>query len=204
MTENDKGDRGALTEPEQWLKLYGDELFRFALVQLHDAGLAEDMVQETLLAALQARDRYSGKAAVKTWLTGILKHKIVDHIRKEVRESAREDIELLSDRRTEEGIDELFDARGHWIVRPQDWGDPESCLEQARFWDALEMCMERLKVLQARIFALKEFSGLSNEEICKELEITATNCWVLLYRARMGLRRCLEAGWHGDSREVAD
>ncbi|HKK07100.1 MAG TPA: sigma-70 family RNA polymerase sigma factor [Gammaproteobacteria bacterium] len=204
MTENAKDDQGALSEPEQWLKLYGDELFRFALVQLHDAGLAEDMVQETLLAALQARDRYSGEAAVKTWLIGILKHKIVDHIRKEVRESAREDIERLSDRRTEEGIDELFDARGHWIVRPQDWGDPESCLEQGRFWDALEICLQRLKVLQARIFALKEFSGLSNEEICKELEITATNCWVLLYRARVGLRQCLEAGWHGDSREVAD
>jgi len=187
-------------DPEQWLARYGDELFRYAMLQLRDTNLAEDMVQETLLAALQARERYSGRSSVKTWLIGILKHKVVDHVRKEVRESAREDIAGLSDQRAEADIDELFDARGHWIVPPQDWGDPERCLEQGRFWEALQACLDRLKVLQARIFTLKEISGLSNEEICKELEVTATNCWVLLYRARMGLRRCLEAGWRGDER----
>lgn len=190
--------------PEEWLARYGDELYRYALVQVRDAGLAEDMVQETLLAALQSRDQYSGRSSVKTWLTGILKHKIIDHIRKQVRESAREDIEGLSDSQTEAGIRNLFDARGHWIVPPQDWGSPEKCLQQGRFWEALSACLEGLKALQARIFALKEISGLSNEEICKELEITATNCWVLLYRARMALRQCLEAGWLGESREVVD
>ena len=192
----------ALTEPEQWLARYGDELYRYAVMRLRDTALAEDMVQETLLAALQSHDSYAGQSSARTWLIGILKHKIIDHIRKQVRECPVEDIGGLSDAFAEEGIADLFDARGEWVTRPQDWGDPEKCLEQGRFWDALLACIERLNALQAQIFTLKELSGISNEEICKDLQITATNCWVLLYRARMGLRRCLEADWYKGNREV--
>lgn len=191
-----------LEGPERWLELYGDELYRYALLQLHDTAQAEDMVQETLLAAFQARDKYAGSAAVKTWLTGILKHKIIDHIRKQLRESPRDDVdERLDEAVNGDAVDALFDARGHWVVMPRDWGDPEKCLEQARFWEVMRRCLAGLNALQSAVFNLKEISGLNNEEICKELAITTTNCWVLLYRARMGLRQCLETSGFDGSRE---
>jgi RNA polymerase sigma-70 factor (ECF subfamily) len=179
-------------DPARWLQDYGDTLFRYALQRLHNTAQAEDVVQETLLAALQARASYTGRSSEKTWLIGILKHKIIDLIRKQVRESAVDDIHSLSDAVAESGVDELFDARGHWIHPPQDWGNPDKALHTRQFMEILERCLERLKPAQAQIFSLKELAGQSIDEICKELGITATNCSVLLYRARMGLRRCLE------------
>ena len=182
-------------DPARWLQEYGDALFRFAVRQLHDVAHAEDMVQETLLAAFQARASYSGHASEKTWLTGILKHKIIDFIRKQVRESTVDDINALSDRTADSGEDDLFDERGRWIHPPQDWGNPHKALHNHQFIEAFERCLERLKPAHARIFSLKELLGQSIDEICKELDITATNCSVILYRARMGLRRCLEIQW---------
>ncbi len=189
-------------KPEHWLELYGDELYRYALIQLHDASQAEDMVQETLLAALQARDGYSGNATIKTWLTGILRHKIIDHIRKQIRESPHHNFEQqLDETLSTDTANTLFDARGHWLVMTQDWANPEKHLEQGRFWDVMQRCMARLNTLQSAVFNLKEISGLNNEEICKELTITPTNCWVLLYRARMELRQCLQTSWFDGNQE---
>ena len=187
--------------PGRWLQEYGDFLFRYALRRLRDTAHAEDMVQETLLAALQARAGYSGQASEKTWLTGILKHKIIDFIRKQVRETTVDDIDALSNMTSESGVDDLFDPRGRWIRPPQHWGDPDKALYNRQFLDAFEACLGRLKPALARIFALKEFDGQSNEEICNELGITATNCNVMLYRARMSLRRCLELRWSGGNQE---
>jgi len=188
-------------DPACWLDEYGDTLFRYALARLRDTTHAEDMVQETLMAALQARASYSGRASEKTWLTGILKHKIVDFIRKQVRETTVDDISVLSDAATESEVDNLFDVRGNWIRPPRDWGNPDKTLHNRQFLDVLEACLGRLKPAFANVFALKELSGLSNEEICNELGITATNCGVMLYRARMGLRRCLEVRWLGGNGE---
>lgn len=197
MSAEPEGDTAAGLDPGRWLTEYGDALFRYALGRLRDASHAEDMVQETLIAALQARASYSGRASEKTWLTGILKHKIIDLIRKQVRETTVDDIDRLSDAATESEIDDLFDARGRWVRSPGDWGNPDKALHNHQFLEAFEVCLERLKPALARVFALKEFSGLSNEEICNQLGITATNCGVMLYRARMGLRRCLEGQWAG-------
>ncbi|MHB8471862.1 MAG: sigma-70 family RNA polymerase sigma factor [Gammaproteobacteria bacterium] len=182
-------------DPKCWLQDHGDYLYRYALRQLRDSALAEDMVQETLLAAWQSVDGYAGQAAEKTWLTGILKHKIIDCLRKQLREAPVDDITALSDSAAESGIDQLFDARGHWITPPRNWGSPHKTLENHQFVEALQRCLERLKPTLARVFTLKEISGNSNEEICAELGISAGNCGVLLYRARMGLRRCLEVLW---------
>ena len=187
--------------PERWLQEYGDALFRYALRRLHNNAHAEDVLQETLLAAFQARASYSGRASEKTWLTGILKHKIIDLIRKQVRESTVEDIHALSDATAESGMDDLFDARGHWIHPPQDWGSPDKALQNHQFIEIFEHCMGHLKPAHAQIFSLKELVGQSIDEICKELDITATNCSVMLYRARMGLRRCLELRWAGNNQE---
>jgi RNA polymerase sigma-70 factor (ECF subfamily) len=189
------------SDPGRWLQEYGDALFRYALRRLHNSAHAEDVVQETLLAAFQARASYSGRASEKTWLTGILKHKIIDFIRKQVRESTVDDINALSDATAESGMDDLFDARGHWIRPPQDWGSPDKALHAHQFIEVFEHCMGHLKPAHAQIFSLKELVGQSIDEICKELDITATNCSVMLYRARMGLRRCLELRWAGSNQE---
>lgn len=188
-------------DPGRWLQEYGDALFRYALQRLHDAAHAEDMLQETLLAALQARASYSGRASEKTWLTGILKHKIIDFIRKQVRETTVEDINALSDAAAESGEDDLFDARGHWVHPPQDWGNPDKTLRNHQFLDVFEACLGHLKPTLARVFVLRELAGQSNEEICNELGITATNCGVMLYRARMDLRRCLDVRWSSENHE---
>jgi RNA polymerase sigma-70 factor (ECF subfamily) len=166
-------------------------LLRYANLQLRDAASAEDAVQEALLAALAGQASFAGRANLRTWLTGILKHKIVDAIRRQAREpvvSAEADEEVAD-------IDDLFTERGHWNERPAAWGDPDGALEQAQFFRALETCLERLPSRTARVFMLREHLGLETGEICKELDITPTYCWVLLYRARMTLRECLQQTW---------
>lgn len=191
--------RPATANPEAWLADHGDYLFRYALLQLRNEAAAEDAVQETLLAALGAWERFSGQSSVRTWLTGILKHKILDSFRRQAREpsfSAHTD-----DPETELAMLEqaLFDATGHWASPVQTWGDPESSLEQQRFWEAFIACLEALSPVQARVFHLRELDGFSTEAICKELNISSTNCWVMLHRARLGLQQCLEARWGGRS-----
>ena len=176
------------------LERHRPHLVRFALMQLRDAAAAEDAVQETLLAAIQGAERFGGQSTVRTWLIGILKHKIIDHHRRASREQPlrEDDSELATD-----DLDAVFSANGHFAEMPSDWGNPQQALEQRRFHDALERCMQGLPKNSARVFLLREVHGMPTEEICKELAITATNCWVLLYRARMSLRACLEVGWFG-------
>jgi RNA polymerase sigma-70 factor (ECF subfamily) len=184
-------------DPNEWLDTHGDALFRFAFQHLRNESLAEDAVQETLLAAYQGREKFSGQASERTWLISILKHKIVDLIRKRGREPAYEDIETMASH-ADPIEDEGFDSRGEWVHPATSWGVPDKALEQKRFWTAFDLCMGRLPDRLAQIFSLRELSGLSTEDICKELEITSTNCWVMLYRARLTLKECLETQWQGN------
>ncbi len=178
--------------PHDWLNEHGDYLYRFALVRLRDTHLAEDAVQETLLAAIQSRS-YEGKSAPRTWLTGILKHKIIDLIRKQSREKPSED---LSQTVADEGaVNEFFDESGHWADKPQAWAAPDDELEQKQFLVILQGCMDRLPKKLSRLFLMREILEDDNQAICKELDISPTNAWVMLYRARMGLRKCLELHW---------
>jgi RNA polymerase sigma-70 factor, ECF subfamily len=170
-----------------WLADHGDYLFRVARRQLHSDELAEDAVQETLLAALSAQARYSGDASPRTWLTGILKHKIVDLIRRQVRE-----VELPRDADGEEAVDSLFQQDGHWAEPLRPWGNPQTEAELGQLRRVLDECADRLKPVMAQVFSLREVAGMETEEICKELNITPTNCWVLLHRARLFMRQCLE------------
>jgi len=167
-------------------------LLRVAVLQLRDNDVAEDVVQDTLLAALQGAGGFSGKSSLKTWLTGILKHKIVDVIRRKGRQpvlaSFDEECQL-------DDLDALFDESGHWENPPADWGNPESALSQQQFFDVMQMCLEKLPPNTARVFVMREVMDLTSEEICKELSITSTNLWVILYRARIALRQCLEQNW---------
>lgn len=175
-----------------WLAEHGDYLYRYALARLRDKHLAEDAVQETLLSALQGSS-FAGHSSPRTWLTGILKHKIIDQFRRQQREAPLDSPEEVADEGP--GMDEFFRDDGHWNELPQSWGDPGRLLQQEQFLVVLQQCMDRLPKKLARIFMLREVEEDNNEEICKELDISPTNAWVMLYRARMGLRRCIEMNW---------
>jgi len=170
-------------------------LLRVARLQLRDEALAEDVVQETLLAALSGSG-FSGKSSLRTWLTGILKHKIVDAIRRKQREpavaSAFGDVDSELDI---EDFDGLFKENGAWDAKPADWGDPDAALSRQQFFEIMNLCLEKLPPNTARVFVMREVMELETDEICKELTINANNLWVILYRARMALRQCLEQTW---------
>jgi RNA polymerase sigma-70 factor (ECF subfamily) len=168
-------------------------LMRVARLQLRDPALAEDVVQDTLTAALMAQDGFTGKSSVKTWLTGILKHKIVDAIRRKQREPVA--ASALDEEADLEDFEGLFKENGSWQTPPADWGDPEQSLSRRQFFDIMELCLEKLPPATARVFMMREVMELESDEICKELTITANNLWVILYRARMSLRECLELHW---------
>lgn len=185
-------DATSLSDPNTWVGKYGDALYRYALIRLQNTALAEDLVQETFLAALKARHRFAGQSTERTWLIGILKHKMVDHLRrqKNVRES--KDIDTEGDRLQAE----LFDRAGHWVTALPAWGNPDESLEKTRFWQAFRACVANLPSHLSDLFILREINGLPGEEVCKVLEISTTNnMWVMLSRARMRLRRCLEERW---------
>lgn len=165
-------------------------LLRYASLQLRDSHAAEDAVQETLLAALAGEAGFGQRASLRTWLTGILKHKIIDAIRRQTREATA--IPADADE-----FDALFQEDGHWVDPPGAWANPDASLEQTHFFAALEACLQRLPQKTAHAFMMREHLGLETDEICKELAITPTHCWVLLYRARMALRECLEKEWFG-------
>jgi RNA polymerase sigma-70 factor (ECF subfamily) len=162
-------------------------LVRYASLQLRDRHAAEDAVQETLVAALAGERGFGGRSNLRTWLTGILKHKIVDAIRRLSREAPAP--------ADDAALDELFDRRGHWIEMPAAWDDPDASLEQKQFFSVLEDCLGRLPVKTAQVFMMREHLGYDTGEICKELDVTPTHCWVLLYRARVSLRECLQQNW---------
>jgi len=166
------------------------QLLRYARSQLRNDAWAEDAVSEVLLVALEKPQAFSGQSQLKTWLVGILKHKVIDQVRRHSRECT-----ILSDD-DESDVDELlFKADGHWREAPQDWGDPEQTVNQRQFFEVLELCVERLPPAQGRVFMMREWLELATDEIWKELAITSTNLWVLLHRARLRLRDCLQQGW---------
>jgi RNA polymerase sigma-70 factor (ECF subfamily) len=184
--------------PELWLDRHGDFLYAFAMMRLRDPVLAEDAVQETLLAALKGTDRFAGQSAERTWLVGILKHKIVDQFRRSSRETP-------ADLSREDAFEhpEFFRSpneewTGHWKleVAPVEWErTPAGTLEKAEFWKVIEGCLAELPARLAVAFTLREIDDLSTTEICALLGVTTNNLWVMLHRARIHLRACVEQHW---------
>ena len=166
------------------------QLLKYAMLQLRNLAQAEDAVQETMIAAIRGADSFAGGSSVRTWLVGILKHKIIDSIRKSSREQSLDQFESATD-----DVDGLFKPDGHYADTPADWGNPEASLSQQRFFVVLQECMDSLPKTTAQAFAMREVMGMDTAEICDSLRITDSNCWVLLYRARMKLRECLERNW---------
>jgi RNA polymerase sigma-70 factor, ECF subfamily len=190
-------EKTSAADPSVWVDLYGDCLFRFAFARLRDEAAAEDLVQETLLAAIQSLDKFAGGATERTWLISILKHKIIDYYRKNYREVQpnEEDTDLS-------GFDHFFkrddEWDGHWRInlRPVEMSQtPETVLESAEFWAVMKNCLSALPARTAGVFALREMDGLSSEEICDVLCLSPNNFWVIMHRARMQLRTCIEFKW---------
>lgn len=171
-------------------------LLRFARLQLRNDAWAEDAVSETFLAALSKPQSFANRSQLKTWLVGILKHKVVDLLRQRSREVS------LDESDAGDGSEELdalmFKANGHFSAQPADWGNPEQDLTSRQFFQVLEACTEKLPAAQGRIFLMREWLELSCEEICKELNLTSTNLYVQLHRARLRLRECLELNWFAE------
>ena len=168
-------------------------LMRVAQLQLRDGDLAQDVVQDTIVAALAGASGFDGRSSLRTWLTGILKHKVVDAIRR--KQKAPLPLSVLDDDGSIDDFDALFRSSGAWATPPAEWGDPEAALSQREFLAVLERCLEKLPAQTGRVFVMREVMELESDEICKELSITANNLWVILYRARMALRLCLEEHW---------
>jgi RNA polymerase sigma-70 factor (ECF subfamily) len=167
-------------------------LLRFAQLQLRNEAMAEDVVSETFLAILEKPDNFEGRSSLRTYATGILKFKIIDVLRKRGREVH---IEPLDEQSLDDAIDALFAADGHWADAPAPWAHPEAALQQAQFFEALQACVGRLPPKVGRVFMMREWLDQEVDEICAELAITSNNCGVMLYRARMALRECLDRTW---------
>ena len=175
---------------ERWLDEHGDALYAYALPRVRSPEAAEDLVQETLLAALSSRDRFDGRSSARTWLISILKHKLVDHLRKAVRQRPLTEVQSSPE------MSELFDARGRWKVKVSAWkGDPHLVLEDAEFRGVLARCLAGLPSRIAQLFWLREAEGIGSEQLCQELDISPTNLWTMMHRARLRLRKCLSINW---------
>lgn len=183
----------ASSPPETWLERYGDQLFSYAMMRLRDTQRAEDAVQEALLAALQSRDRFKGASSELTWLTGILRHKVLDQLRLISRDDSRQvDVE------DDDALERMrFDTAGYWSQGPQPWQGPEQALQDSEFVGRLASCVEALPRRLADVFVLREVDGVQTDELRELMGVTSNNLWVMLSRARMRLRDCLEDHWFG-------
>ncbi len=178
-------------DPLHWLERHGDLLYRFALSRVGDQALAEDLVQETLLAAWKAREDYCGRSSESTWLVGILRHKIIDYYRKQG-EISLDALGL--------DLDRWFDERGHWCRSPGVFFDPQRNYDVEQLRQVLQTCVSLLPPRFRHLFYLREVDGLSAEEIRKQLPVSSTNnVWVMLSRMRFKLRQCLERAGFDDA-----
>src|SRR5664279_4620997 len=188
-----------LSDPEQWVDLHGDYLFKYALMRLRDPARAKDAVQETFLAALKGGKSFAGRSAEKSWLVGILKNKIFDHYRKASRETSFTDLDFYADEESDRFVAD-GPGKGGWIheLGPAEWSpNPGAGLDNEIFWKTFHDCAGNLPKNVSAVFCLREMDGVESKEICGLLNISESNLWVMLHRARMALRRCLETNWFG-------
>lgn len=188
-------ENASLLFDKEFLDNLRRQMLKFATLQLSDAHLAEDAVQEALIGALKNANAFGGRAALKTWVFAILKNKIADVLRQKQR--LIDASSLLHEDEEDEDFSALFDKKGFWLAdeRPVAWGNPEESLREVQFWRVFEACLENLPGNQARVFMMREFVELDSHEICATVGITVSNLNVMLHRARLRLRECLENHW---------
>ena len=167
-------------------------LVKLARLQLRNDAWAEDVASATIIAALEKAKTFQARSTLRTWVIGILKHKIVDHLRQHIREAS---IEAQVESGVRDSMEDLYDTEGSQARSPLDWGDPEALVSQREFMNVLQSCVDELPGSLGRVVLMREWLGYESSEICKELGITMTNCHVMLFRARIRLRECLESKW---------
>ena len=187
------------SSPEKWVDQYGDYLYNYAISRVNDSEQAYDLVQDTFLAALGALSSFEGRSSEKTWLISILKRKIIDHYRKTGRKKEHNllDKDFMEE---EESLPFYRDGnhQGHWTDNraPSDWRiSPDSAVENEELKEVLAKCIGLLPDKWESVFALRVVEGMETEEVCKELDISASNLWVILHRAKLQLRECVEKNW---------
>ena len=193
METASKGTPSAKLDPAHWVDEHGSCLYRYALVRVRTPEAAEDLVQETLLVAVRSQERFAGRSSERSWLVGILKHKIVDYYRKRGRETNFTDLEFLRDECSGKFVRDGW--RNH-ALGPQEWRpSADEAMQNGEFWRTMHGCLGRLPTRIAAVFTLREMDEAPSREICKMLNISEANLWVMLHRARMALRECLEIHW---------
>jgi RNA polymerase sigma-70 factor (ECF subfamily) len=182
-----------LVDATRWVDDHGDCLYRYALMRVRKPEVAEDLVQDSLLAAVRAAEGFSGRSSERSWLVGILKNKIADHFRKLGRETTFTDMEFLKDE-----MSHKFE-RGFWTGEkgPKAWQESDAVTYRSEFWQTLRGCLDKLPPRVADVFMMREMDGEDTPGICEQLGISQSNLWVMLHRARMALRECLEIHWFG-------
>ncbi|PLY14608.1 MAG: RNA polymerase subunit sigma [Sedimenticola sp.] len=185
-----------ILDPEAWLDEHGSALYSFALLNVRDSHRAEDLVQETLLSALKAKDNFQESSSVRTWLIGILKHKIIDEFRQQSRDATPDDPDHALELAEAKNAEDNFNESGHWSLPITDWGDSEKEFTRDQFWKFIENCLASQSPKMSRLFILREIWGMETDEVCKEMGISPTNLWTTLHRARLGMRKCLEKKLH--------
>ena len=195
-------DNKKITPPDRVAVLFAEieshrsYMMRFAVAKLRDAQQADEVVQEALLAALDGVGGFSGQSSLRTWLTSILKFKIIDFQRRVISERAHFAVAPEEDDSADpEWMERMFDNTGHWSPRLGEWANPDGALEQKQFFEVFERCMDKLPKAAGRVFFKREVMGVDTDAICKEEDISASNCWVMLHRARLALRECLDRNW---------
>lgn len=190
-----------LADPE-FLKELRVQMLKFAVIRMQDESLAEDAVQEALIGALKNAKSFGRRAALKTWVFAILKNKIADILRS--RQRVVEASDLLKGEQDEDNLDTLFDTKGFWKVdeRPLGWSQPMEEIKNEHLWRVFEVCLDGLPENQARLFMMREFLEIESPEICETLNITTSNLHVMLYRARLRLRECLENCWFDSGERI--
>lgn len=187
-----------LVNPERWVQDHGDALFGFAVLRVRDRAAAQDLVQETFLAAIKAKASFAGRSNERAWLFGILRNKLFDFYRLQRREVPLADLEgPLAEEQNAFAAGGA--AKDGWMkgLAPKAWETPDEILVAKEFQEVLKGCLSRLPLKAAQVFVMREIDGVPSEEICKDLGVSPNNVWVMLHRARMGLRRCLEVRWFG-------
>lgn len=176
---------------QKWIDNYADTLYGYVCARVNNTGVAEDIVQETFLSAWRAKDTYNATASEKTWLFAICKNKIIDYYRKA---STQKEV-LAKDEETE---DYFFADDGHWTkeLAPKNWAtNSETTVEKKEFYNILQLCKSKLKQIQQRVFTMKYLDDENTEVICQTLNISVQNYWVLMHRAKLQLRTCLQKNW---------
>ena len=175
--------------PNNWIKLYSDYLFNYTITRVNDREVAQDLVSETFLAGLKSMKNFKGEASERTWLVSILKRKIIDYYRKINSNKGKAEVRMTYNDDNAEGdwLEERVEDTSHKTA--------DERLENTELGDAIYACLEKLPEKQAEVFKMKTILGYDTETICNELNITASNLWVIIHRARTALADCMEENW---------